>query len=534
MIKTLLKVRLRATLASLVGKRKDGKQTVSAGRVVLLTILYGYLALIFGAMFSFLAIGLGITAIGTQYEWIYFAVFMLISFSLIFIFSIFETKAILFECKDNELLLSMPISPRAIVISRVFTVLLYNYAEQAFVMVPCIAVYAVLGGSALGIIGSILIALTLPLFATALASGVGYLVALIAKRMKKNTIATTLVSLLFLGVYFYFCFGLGFSSGEELPDASVIAGSLYPLEFVGSAAMLHPLWTPLFVVLFAGVAYLVYRIIAANYVAIVTDNKGAKRTKYVAKRLVKTSAFVSLSKKELLRYFTSSTYILNSSLGLVFMLGIAVVMLFQGDTLSSLVAVIGADLPMLDIKGGLCTLLIAAITFMSSMTYISAPALSLEGKSLWIIKSMPLSARTVLLSKTVPHMVITTPPTLIASILLAIALKAAPVYWIFFILTPLVVNLACALFGMVMNTACPKFEYENEAQPIKSSLSVTVVMFGMMLYSLILTGASLLFSILVHPIFGAVMALVLSAVFAAALYLILCGPCARKYDSLSA
>jgi ABC-2 type transport system permease protein len=189
MIKTLIGIRLRSALSGILGGRqKNGKKNSGRGKIIAFIIAYVYLIAVFGGLFSFYATAAAPVLIAAKLDWFYFAMFTVIAFAMTFVLSIFETKGELFECKDNELLLAMPIKPRDIVLSRIFTVLIYNYLETLLVMLPAIICYVVFGGSAMGIIGSVILTLTLPIFSTALASGLGYAVALLSKKFKKNSL----------------------------------------------------------------------------------------------------------------------------------------------------------------------------------------------------------------------------------------------------------------------------------------------------------------------------------------------------------
>ena len=131
MIKILIKNRLRSLLGTMVNKSRDGSAVKGGrGRIVLVIILYLFLAGSFAFMSTSVAMVLGTVLIPIGAAWLYFAIFIIAALSVIFILGIFETKAELFECKDNDLLLSMPIKPRDIVASRVCVVLIYNYLEE--------------------------------------------------------------------------------------------------------------------------------------------------------------------------------------------------------------------------------------------------------------------------------------------------------------------------------------------------------------------------------------------------------------------
>jgi len=138
MLNLLLKVRMQAWLAYLSGSGRNGafRNKSGKGKIVLFAFLYLYLIVVFVgmffAMFSMLApvfydMGLG---------WFYFCLFLMVAFALMFVFSVFTAKSQLFEARDNELLLSMPIPPTAVLGSRMASLLLTNFGFELVVAAP--------------------------------------------------------------------------------------------------------------------------------------------------------------------------------------------------------------------------------------------------------------------------------------------------------------------------------------------------------------------------------------------------------------
>jgi ABC-2 type transport system permease protein len=317
----------------------------------------------------------------------------------------------------------------------------------------------------------------------------------------------------------------GILEGEitSLPDNAFLSA-------VGGAAMLSPVPLTVLLALSLCLAYLAWRIISANYISIVTDKRGAGRVEYKRRSLEKNSAFVAMSKKELTKFFSSSLYMLNSAMGVVFTVVLSVIILVNRGVLVAL----SDEFALMGINGRemISALLIAALVMMSSMNMPSASALSLEGDNLWIIKTMPISSRTVLLAKCAPHIIVCATPTVLASVLLAIACGAPAVFWPFFILTPAVTNILFALVGIALNTAFPKLKFDNETQPIKQSMSIFLAMTAGFVWSLAVLGVSGLLSLLGVAILGVVAVFVLTSVAAAIMYAVVVGPCARKFEKL--
>ena len=93
MIKKLLSVRLLGVFASASGQsRKNKKTEVSVGKIILFVILYLYLA----AALLFLSISICASmalVLAKSHGWLYYGLMSAITFSILFIMSIFETKS---------------------------------------------------------------------------------------------------------------------------------------------------------------------------------------------------------------------------------------------------------------------------------------------------------------------------------------------------------------------------------------------------------------------------------------------------------
>ena len=485
----LIKIRLRSTLFVMSGRSKaaeKSKPTVVKG--VLFALLYLYLGVVFLGASIGSAIFLGRILVPLGLGQIYLALFVLLTFTLIFVISIFETKTELFECRDNELLLSMPIPTRSIVAARISVVLVYNYAFSLMFMLPSSIVYFVLSSDVKGLIGGILATLLVPLPATALSSLVGYLVALLAKRTKKSTLVTVIFSLVFLAAYF-FVYGkimsAAMGSGEDMSGAIIgFAEQLSPISVIGGIVLLKPLETLVFIAFVSAILAVSYFLITRYYLAIITDTRGFGRVAYKAVKSEKRSPVLAIVTKELHRIFSSSIYLLNAGLGVVFRIAIGIFALVKADVLRGIITQLSAEV---DVSRQVLVAIgvTAAAVMLSVMDMFSVSSVSLEGKSIWILRSMPISAKHVLVSKSLAHFAICAPATLISSVLLLIAadapLSAIPLA----VILPLIVCAIFAVFGTVINVAFPKLEFDNEAQPVKQSLAVFVDMMSQMLYGVI-------------------------------------------------
>ncbi len=536
MTKKLIALRLLSVLSSIAAGKKKGKEaSYSKSRLIGFLLIYVYLAGTFAFLSSTIAYSLGSVFIPLGLESLYFGLFMTATVTIVFVLSIFETKSELFESKDNELLLSMPIKPRSIVLSRIFTVLVYNYIETLIIMLPAIVVYAICGGSITGIFGASAVTLLLPLLATSLASGVGYLVALLTKRMKNKSFFVTAVYLAFMAVYFigYDALMKGINNLAEASDefALELAKSLGFFDAFGSAALFEPMNFTLFAVVSVGVAIAAYIVISHHYVSIVTGGGSSSRVTYRERKLKKRSAFYALAMKEIRGFISSPLYMLNSGLGVIFCIVLGIMALVKREELITMLPIITVLFEGIgDANAFVYAMIPVAVIFVMSMVYISTPALSLEGKRLWIVKSMPVSAKTLLYAKLVPHLLFSIPSVIVGSVLFTVAFEPGLEYLPFIIITPIVGSVFSALFGGVVGSVFCKFDYQSEVRVIKQSAASTVSLFGMMLLSVGFAALTIWLSIVLSPLAASFVLLGLLVCLSAVCLWLLSGIIARKLD----
>ncbi len=534
MIRTLIKLRLSALISGFASKNKKGEYVKpSRAKIAGFALLYAFVVIMFAFMATAMILGLGAILVPAGLSVHYFGLVSCLIFAIVFIFSIFETKSELFDCKDNELMLSMPIKAGHIVISRVLVVLIYNYLISALFAIPGTVIYAIYSnGEIKGIIGSLLISAVTPLLATALASAVGYAVAVIAKRMKNKTLATMCTSLIFLALYFWgYTKLLNTAEGEDISAAIIaLTEGIGFVGTVGKASLLYPLNTAVYILVCIGGALIAYAIIARFYFSIIMANHSASRTVYKKKELKRTSPFFALSKKELSKFFSSAVYMLNCGIGLIFSVAAAIFVIIKRDMLVMLADSLVHFFPSVDTTAVLALFSSAILLLLSSMSTISACALSLEGDSLWVIKSMPISSRDVLLSKTVPHILISLPFFVLSSLMLAIAFRLDFLSSLLVFIIPIAATVLSAFLGIVFNVLFPKFKYNNEAEPIKQSASVFFTMLAMMLVALVSIGLGVIGVVFSLELLMHILILVLLLALAGGAYLLIRTVCERRCE----
>lgn len=531
MLKKLLQIRFRAIISSFAGKKKNSSKPISRARLTGTAAIFAVIGLAISAVSTLYALLFGKAIIGSGFESIYFGLFTALDFAMVFFFSVMQVKSHLFECNDNELLLSMPINPKTVVFSRLLAVLIINALESLFFLLPTVVVYGVFGGSWRGIVGGVLIIPLISLLTTSFATAVGWIVSIISKRMKRMAIFKALLAVAALIVFYKFYFGIFEMESEG--GAEEIAKALDDsfISIIGLPATLHPVAFPVFAAISVACALAVFAVISKSYVSILTASYSGKKIAYKGEVGSSRSAFTSLSIKELKRFSTSTTYILNSTAGVIFtLLFIGAVVIYGNDLFYMM-----SNLSIYFIEVDITPALLAAIGVLcAGMSTVSASALSLEGQSLWVIKSMPIGAKTVLMAKTVPHLIINTPVALIYGIVIGIISGVGAIQTILITLICVSSSVFFAFLGIILNTVFPKFDYDNIVRPIKQSTAVGLSMF----FSIIIMAVEISIGIVMGSFFEMELALSVMLILSLALVslsaALICGKCAKKYENLTA
>lgn len=486
MLKTLIKKQFFECFRGYFVNQKTGKARSKFSQIMMF-VLFAALMLLLSVAFIGMAFNLKIF-LNTELEWLYFAISSILAIALGVFASVFNTYTTLYQAKDNEMLLAMPIKPKDILISRIFLVFGLCLLYSSIVWLPiCIYSWFCKNFGILAIVFQILILFLLTLFNTAISCALGFVLAAISSKVKNKSFVTVLLSLVFLGAYYVVCFNMSdylnilIVNGEEFAKSlSTWAYFIYQLG-LGATGKVVPfiIFALICIVLFGTCLY----VLAKTFMKIVTRSSvsATANTKVTFKSA--KNVRTTLLKRELKRFTSSSTYMLNSGLGVIFLLAIAVMAIIKKGDIGPLMELVMSDLQMILPFAPLA--IICVICFITSINAISTPSISLEGKNLWILKSLPVEPYDVIEAKSRLHVLINGIPTIITSLILCYCLNIGTDL-------TLKVTLICVLmvffggnFGLIIGLLRPNFNWTAESQPIKQSVNVIISM----LVSLALTVA---------------------------------------------
>ena len=180
----------------------------------------------------------------------------------------------------------------------------------------------------------------------------------------------------------------------------------------------------------------------------------------------------------------------------------------------------------------LAALAISVACLLASMNDMAAPSVSLEGKSLWVLQSLPVSAWEVLKAKLKMQLVFTGIPMLVFLACALPVLGLSPVLSLLAAAGSLLSVLLLALFGLTMGLKMPNLHWTSEITPVKQGGSVALALLGGWAYVLLPGGAAMTLGRNLHPAVIPAVFCLLTAVLCALLYVWLKNRGAKVFAAL--
>lgn len=534
MIKALLKKQF-LELFSVFFRGKNGKR-VAGGKAALYIVLYTLLILMVVGYSTMFAIGLGATYfVNPDTAWAYFGMGAIAAVTLAIIGSVFMTYNSLYLAKDNEFLLSLPIQSWKLLFVRLFGVWFAGFAWESLVLLPFFVVfYAMAPGlvTALGVVFQILLWIGLSFVILFMTAILGWLIAKVATHLGRYK--TLVIILLFLAGFAGYMFLISQLEGGIMalfndPEAiSEGLGGFMPAYAFGKACLGSPLHGIIFFLISIALFALVYWVLTITFNKILmTSNKGKAITSNKRQDKQK-SVNATLIKREFKHYLSNAMYILNSSLGYIFLPIVGILALVNHDAIQVAIhnmAVDGAgdgvspDALEAMIKALLPIVIFFAVGFLGGTSVITAPSVSLEGKKISVLQAFPIHMKQVLWSKIEFHCLIALPFVIPSVIMAGIGLGLGVLDVIIVVILSAIMIFFFGVFGLACNLKYPMLNWTNENVALKQSMSVLFCMLVGVLAPIVF--ALLYFFVFINFLMPSIYLLVIAVLFGLVSWLIL-------------
>lgn len=421
------------------------------------------------------------------------AIMMAVTSMVGFFTTVYKASGVLFSYKDYDLVMSLPIKTSHVVASRILQLYVLNLFFTLMVMLPAGAVYALkVHPEAYYYLLFLPALLCIPLVPIIAATVIGALISWFSSRFRASRMISLVLTFAVVIALMAGSFTLN-GNEQELADLGTgladMIYKLYPLaamyvdavcSYRMDSFILFILLSVLSFVIFAAVLGTRYK---AIHTGLMSSHAGGK---YTMKPLKASTAFHALYQKELRRYFSSSNYVLNTSIGMVLLLMSSVSLLFiSPEQLGEL-----AEIP--QVQHYLNTLAPIFVSLFAALSCTTSSSISLEGNNLWILKSSPVPKHLILLAKVAVNLTITVPITIVSCVILMISLHTGWIDSLLLLVIPVIYACYSALMGVMINLKLPKLEWTSEVQVVKQSAAVLVAMLIGIISLLVPVGLSIL------------------------------------------
>lgn len=384
---------------------------------------------------------------------------------------LYSTRA-LFSEKDFNILLPLPIKSREFVLSKIISLYLVNTIVFSSVAIPILYLYSIVYKFSLvtliiGLFGSLIYSV-IPLTISILLSS------FISRILIKFRYAKQLFSIIgaILGVmiyiYFYafqekfardilsfFTLNLGFIQ-RIYPPLNLFSKAIMDLNFLN----LLILTLISLLVLFVGV-YLLLR----NYILFYQKVNSSNKRRNIKNISRQRSTIITLFIKNLQQYFNYPIYVFNTLFGpLLFFFGS--ILLITLDLKSYFVNDTEYIMDLIKFMGPFI------IFFFIGSSITTYCGMSIEGKNNWIVLSLPVETKDIVISKVALGVIIATPAIIMASIAYYIKFNSNVLLLIITIITSSAYSIYSNLVGLWIDIKYANYEWTDVRYIVKKRMSV--------------------------------------------------------------
>ena len=406
------------------------------------------------------------------------ALMLAVSSVVTFIFTFMKCNGVLFGMKDYDMVMSLPVSSTAVIVSRLLSMYVMNFLFGCLVLVPSMVAYGVtVNGSAVSVFVMCVCLVLSPLLPMVLAMLLGAVITAVSVRFGHSNVLVILLS-----VAAILAILAGSMKLDQADDAQLISLAIAAEQTV------RRIWIPagwvaaalnegsllqfgLFLLTSVAGTALFVALLARFYTKINTaifSHRAAASYKVGQMRC--RGQLKALYLRELKHLVSCSIYLLNSCIMAVLLVAACAALLFVNPVQRVAEAGMGQYLDLI------ITAAPFAVALIAGMTSTTAVSMSVEGKYRWLLFSCPIRAMDIFHAKMAVNLTAMLPAVWISAALLIVSLNPglAGAVWLFVI--PTVFVLFSTVAGLFFDLKYPNYDWTSEYQAVKQSPGVLITM----------------------------------------------------------
>ena len=416
-------------------------------------------------------------------EFVGLTIFVFITTIMTLVEGIYKSSNLLFNCKDDDLLFSLPINKSSVFFIRIIKFYIFELLYNSMFLIPAMVAYIRWTNvSFTYYIVSFLGLILFPMIPIAISCVIGMFISSVSSKFKKRNIVQIVVTTLFLLGVLYLSFNLDGLMIKISENASSINDMITRLYYpAGLYIKLINDFNIMDLVIFIGINVLLFGfttiVLSNRYFKINSNVKTIKSRSSEKKYKIKTNKpIISLIKKELTRFATSPVFVTNAGFGLVLFIIACIMMVLKFESIGNPLAE-QMKISIEQLKLYMPLVLLVFIIFTSLLTSITSSMISLEGKTFSILKSLPVNPYTVIKAKILTAVLIMIPCILIGDSIVIAKFGCNILELIMILVSSIVLPLVSATIGIAVNLKFPKMDATNDTEIVKQSMSSSIAVF---------------------------------------------------------
>ena len=427
-------------------------------------------------------------------QFVLLTLFILFTSIMTLVEGIYKSGNLLFNCKDDNLLFSLPIKKRTVLFIRVLKFYIFELMYNSIFLLPAIISYAIHVKPGVNYyIVSVIGLLIFPIVPILISCILGTFISFVSSKFKGKNMVQTVITIILLLVIMYFSYNADGLIKKIAENASSINDFITKLYYPAGAyidLVTKFDFIKLLEFIFIHLALFVVTIVLIGrvYFNINSNVKSIKVNKTNKEYKIKTTTpMKALIKKEFSRFIYSTVFVTNAGFGLVLFIAGCILASIKFDSIVSGIIQTEPTLTIEYIKECLPVILLGFLCFTSFMTSITSSMISLEGKSFSILKSLPVKSYKIIQAKVLTAIIIMLPCILIGDIIIFIRFGFDFVSIILSLIASILLPLIAETLGIIVNLKYPRMDAKNDTEVVKQSMSSTICVFsGMVIIGLTL------------------------------------------------
>ena len=431
-------------------------------------------------------------------EFVVLTLFATVAAIFILMEGVYKTSGLLFNCRDDDTLLALPIKKSTVFLIRILKFYLFEVIVNTLFLAPVMVMYGLRVGAPISFyLISVLALFLLPILPVVISCLIGGMISYFSTKFKfKNLAQIALTTVVLIAAIF-----LSFNIKEVMKGVAqnaeningVITRFYYPIgEYIDLVRGFDFGKLVIFVVANVGLLLLMVAVLGKVYYKINSRVKIVKSDIKKHDYKIKTvRPLMALVKKEIGKFISSPVFVVNAGFGLVLYIVSCVLIALNIDGLLTQVAEMEAEgLSAEGIIAFLPAVIFGLVFVMSMMTSITSSMISLEGKSFNILKSLPISSMKIILAKVLAAMVVMVPVFLIGDLIVFAKFDFNILQMLMILVASVVMPMIAELIGIIVNLKYPKMDAKDDVEVVKQSMSSMIAVFvgigtsGLMIYAI--------------------------------------------------